>query len=154
MAGNPNHDQRGRFASGSAAAASGDHLAAQPSDKSKRNVPGHGVVDRAVPVIRPRLSQAARDAIIRGKMTDQTHFPVTTDATVADKTLLIGSRLAPGKLDPRASTLVSGGPGKPRVRVRADNATTNAAMRGSSRPSPRTQPSAAQLIGAGAIKGN
>jgi hypothetical protein len=154
MAGNPNHDQRGRFSSGSAAAAAGDHLAAMPADKSKRHVPGHGTVDRSVPVIRPRLSAAARDAIIRGKLTDQTHFPVTTDATVADKTLLIGSRLAPGKLDPRASTLVSGGPGKPRVRVRADNATTNAAMRGSSRPSPRTQPSAGQLIGAGVIKGN
>jgi hypothetical protein len=154
---NPNHDQRGRFSSGSASAAAGDHLAAMPSDKSKRHVPGHGTVDRSVPVIRPRLSAAARDLIVRNKMIDQTHYPVTTDATVADKTSgLIGSRLTggEGRLDPRASTLISGGPGKPRVRARADNQTTNAAMSQSSRPSPRTQPSAAQLIGAGVIKGN
>ena len=37
---NPNHDQRGRFSSGSAAAASGDHLAAMPHDTAKRHVPG------------------------------------------------------------------------------------------------------------------
>jgi hypothetical protein len=47
--GNPNHDQRGRFASGNGAAASGDHLQAQPSNKNLRRVPGHpgGVVPRS-----------------------------------------------------------------------------------------------------------
>lgn len=34
------------------------------------------------------------------------------------------------------------------------NAKTNAVMSASARPSPRTQPSAGQLIGAGIIKGN
>ncbi len=113
---NPNHDQRGRFSSGSAAAASGDHLAAMPHDTSKRSVPGHGTVDRSVPVVPgPRLSQAARDAVIRGKGIDQRAYPNRTTVP----TDLIGSRIAPGKLDPRLSTLVSGGPGKPRVRARA-----------------------------------
>ncbi len=113
---NPNHDQRGRFSSGSAAAASGDHLAAMPADKSMRHVPGHGTVDRSVPVVPgPRLSAAARDAVIRGKGIDQRAYPNRTTVP----TDLIGSRIAPGKLDPRQSTLISGGPGKPRVRAKA-----------------------------------
>lgn len=99
MAGNPNHDQRGRFSSGSAAAASGDHLAAMPSDKSKRHVPGHGVIDRSVPVVPgPRLSAAARDAVIRGKGIDQRAYPNRTTVP----TDLIGPRPTPSnKLDPR-----------------------------------------------------
>lgn len=45
--GNPNHDEKGRFASGSSsAAASGDHQAASPSP-NVRNVPGHGAVARS-----------------------------------------------------------------------------------------------------------
>lgn len=126
--GNPNHDQRGRFSSGSSgAAATGNHMAVSPSTAT-RNVPGHGTVARSKPIARhagepsvgterPRLSEAARANIIRGKGIDQRHYPIETDRTVANKTGLIGTRVAPGKLDPRLSTLVSGGD-KPRVRVK------------------------------------
>ncbi len=151
--GNPNHDERGRFSSGRGAAARGDHLGAMPADKSMRHVPGHGVVPRSQPVT--RLTSAATERVALNRRVDEGHFPTESDADVGMKTALSGPRgIAPGKLDPRVSTLVSAGPGKPRVRVRANNATTNAAMAQSSRPSPRTQPSAAQLIGAGVIKGN
>lgn len=52
--GNPNHDeQTGQFTSGAsasdAAAAKGDHLGAQPADKSLRRVPGHGLIERSAP---------------------------------------------------------------------------------------------------------
>jgi hypothetical protein len=124
-----------------------------PSDKSKRHVPGVGVIPRSQPVT--RLTSAAAERVALNRRVDEGHYPTQTDADVGMKTALSGPRgIAPGKLDPRRSTLVSAGPGKPRVRVRADNATTNAAMAGSSRPSPRTQPSAGQLIGAGVIKGD
>lgn len=49
-----------------------------------------------------RLSTAARDQIIRQKGIDQRRYGgVTTDASVAAKTDLIGTRVTPGKLDPR-----------------------------------------------------
>lgn len=50
-----------------------------------------------------RLSAAARDRIIRGKGTDQRHFPVKSDANVASTTDLIGTRVTPGKIDPRVN---------------------------------------------------
>jgi hypothetical protein len=84
---NPNHDRLGRFSSGDEAAANGDQLAAAPSDTSKRHVPGHGVVDRNVPVIPgPRLSRAARERIIANKATDQRRYPLRSDAQIAAKT--------------------------------------------------------------------
>jgi hypothetical protein len=39
-------------------------------------------------------------------------------------------------------------------RTKAINAKTNAAMRASSAPTPRHQPTAGQLVGAGIVKGN
>jgi hypothetical protein len=129
--GNPNHDERGRFASGSSAAAAvGDHQKVSPST-STRNV-GGVAVGRARPVARhvgvesvntepprSRLSANARDTIIRNKAIDARHYPITTDRSIAAKTDLMGSRpVAAGKLDPRTSTLVAGG-AKPRIRVRA-----------------------------------
>ena len=56
-------DERGRFAS------NGDTVGRQP-------VTQHGNTES----VHTRLSQAARDAIIRGKGTDARHFPVRTDA--------------------------------------------------------------------------
>jgi len=38
------------------------------------------------PSVHTRLRPAARDRIIRNKMTDQTHFPIRTDAEIAAKT--------------------------------------------------------------------
>jgi hypothetical protein len=124
---NPNHDDRGRFASGSeAAAGTGNHQAVSPSTAT-RNVPGHGNVARSKPVVRhagvqslgtdtpSRLSAAAQERVTLNKRADaslyhQTGIPATRD--------LIGTRTTPGKLDPRTSTLVKGGP-KPRIRVKA-----------------------------------
>jgi len=90
--GNTNHDERGRFASGSnSGAATGDHLAVSPSTAT-RNVPGHGNVPRSKPVARHanapsvgtensggRLSEAARSNIIRGKAIDARHYGVAND---------------------------------------------------------------------------
>ncbi len=127
--GNPNHDERGRFASGTAgAAADGDHLRVSP-DTATRNVPGHGTVPRSQPVARHagtpsvgterrRLTSAARERVELNRRVDESHYPTESNADIGLKTALIGSRIAPGKLDPRSSTLVSGGP-KPRVRARA-----------------------------------
>jgi hypothetical protein len=128
--GNSNHDERGRFASGSSsAAATGDHLAVSPS-ATTRNVEGRNV-PRSKPVTRhadapsvgtegPRLSAAARDAIIRGKGIDQRAYPFRSDADVGLRTTLMGPRpITPGKLDPRLSTLISASGPKPRIRVRA-----------------------------------
>jgi hypothetical protein len=90
---NPNHDEKGRFASGSASgAASGDHLATQPANPALRNVSGR-TVPRSKPVARhanvpsvgtdagsgPRLSDAARANIIRGKAIDARHYGVAND---------------------------------------------------------------------------
>jgi hypothetical protein len=128
--GNPNHGQDGRFSSGSAgAAASGDHQAASPS-LSTRNVSGRAV-SRATPVTRHtapsvgtepprRLSASAAERVALNKRVDEGHFPKESNADIGMKTALIGTRTAPGKLDPRLSSLVSvAAGGKPRIRVRA-----------------------------------
>lgn len=83
-------DQTGKWSS--AGAAAGDHQAEQPRDASMRRVPGHGTLPRSKPIAMhnhapsvgtgggggggegPRLSAAARDRIIRGKLVDQRHF--------------------------------------------------------------------------------
>jgi hypothetical protein len=50
--GNVNHDERGRFSSGSSSgAATGDHLAVSPS-LNTRNVEGHGNVPRSRVIVR------------------------------------------------------------------------------------------------------
>lgn len=142
----------GRFSEGSASgAATGDHGATSPSTAT-RNVPGHGTVARSkvismhahTPSVGTssggggssggsgggsnsggggRLGLAAREKVALNKRVDQTHFPPQTDADIANKTLLSGPRpIAPGKLDPRQSDLVSahgGTGGKPRIRMRA-----------------------------------
>jgi hypothetical protein len=127
---NANHDARGRFASGSnSAAGSGDHQAVSPR-ADVRNVSGR-TVPRSKPVTRhggvqslgtdaPRLGRAAAERVALNRRVDEGHYPTETNADVGMKTALIGTRIAPGKLDPRLSTLVSGGPGKPRVRARAN----------------------------------
>ncbi len=125
--GNPNHDEHGRFASGSSgAAASGDHLATSPS-MATRNVAGR-TVPRSQPVTRHagapsvgterRLTSSAAERVALNRRVDEGHYPTASNADVGMKTALIGSRIAPGKLDPRLSTLVSGS-AKPRVRVKA-----------------------------------
>lgn len=167
--GNPFHDSKGRFASGSASgAASGDHQAVSPHP-DLRNVSGRAIprsqvatrhagaqsvgTDGAMTKFGPGVAQdpfpAKANAIITGKGIDQRAKPFRTDADLP----LSGPRpIARGKLDPRQSRLISGG-AKPRIRMNS-NAHVNAVMSASSRPSPRTQPTAGQLIGAGIIKGN
>ena len=141
--GNENHDpDTGRFSSGSASgAAVGDHGATSPSVVT-RNVPGHGTVRRSKVVAMHahtpsvgtssgggggsggdgmlRLSAAARERVKLNRQLDESHYPTETDASVAAKTALLGPRpVAPGKLDPRLSTLISAKGPKPRVRLRA-----------------------------------
>jgi hypothetical protein len=163
--GNPNHGSDGRFVSGSAgAAASGDHQAVSPR-ADVRNVSGHAI-PRSQVVTRhggaqsvntegaPRLTGAAAERVALNRQLDARSYPTRTDADVAAKTDLMGPRkITPGKLDPRLSTLVKGG-AKPRVRAKVSNARTNAVMSASGRPTPRTQPSAGQLIGARIITGS
>lgn len=120
--GNQNHDERGRFASGSnSGAATGDHAAVSPRG-DVRNVSGRAV-PRSKPVTRhagaqsvgtdkpakvappwgtgrPAPGQAARDAVIRGKGIDSRRYPVRTDAGMGlDTTLQGGART--NKLNPR-----------------------------------------------------
>lgn len=103
---NPNHDERGRFSSGSAAAAArGDNLAAQPSNKGMRNVPGHGVVPRSRVVAKHRgpsvgtggsggagdgsgggLMSAREERVHLNKNLDERHFPKRSNADVAAAT--------------------------------------------------------------------
>jgi len=143
--GNSNHDPaNGRFTSGSSSAAGdGDHLATSPST-STRNVPGAGTVSRATPITRHANAASVgtekpgamskygpgvtsdpfgpkTNTIIKGKGVDFRHYGVSaSDPSVAAKTDLgMPSRIRPGKLDPRLSTLVSAAGAKPRVRVRA-----------------------------------
>ena len=142
---NPNHDEKGRFAAGSSeAAATGDHAKVSP-DAARRNLPGHGNLPRSKVVGRHagRNSvgtssggggggqgggghmSAKEERIKMRQQVDQRHMPNRTDAEVASMTALgqpLGTRTAPGKLDPRQSSFVSahgGTGGKPRVRVRA-----------------------------------
>ena len=121
--GNSNHDERGRFASGSnSGAATGDHLATQPANPALRNVSGRAV-PRSKPVTRhgdaqsvgtdkpakvappwgtgrPAPGQAARDAVIRGKGIDSRAYPIRTGAGMGlDTTLQGGART--NKLNPR-----------------------------------------------------
>jgi len=88
--GNANHDERGRFSSGSnGAAGQGDHLAAQPANPALRTVAGR-TIPRSKPVTShanapsvgidsPRLSDAARAGIIRNKAIDARHYGVASD---------------------------------------------------------------------------
>lgn len=83
--GNINHDERGRFASAPSGASVGDHAAESPN-KDVRNVPGHGPIERSRPVARhadqdsvgtgPRLSEAARWGVTKGKGIDQRHYGI------------------------------------------------------------------------------
>jgi len=83
-----NHDNRGRFSSGSAA--SGDHQASQ----SVQRAPRLSVTRHDVPTVgteRPRITlrPAARDRIVRNKMVDQgsrAGRPIRTDADIASRT--------------------------------------------------------------------
>lgn len=109
---NKNHDQQGRFSSGSdAGAATGDHAAVSPR-LDVRNVSGRAV-PRSKPITRhagvpsvgtdkPRfiavagglkpavptrgLRSAARERVAMLKEIDERHFPTPTDASVASKT--------------------------------------------------------------------
>jgi hypothetical protein len=142
--GNPNHDERGKFASGSASgAATGDHGAVSPST-ARRNVPGHGTVARSKVVAMHshtpsvgtssgggggggdgggggRLGLAAREKVALNRRVDQGHFPPQSNTDIGMKTVL-GGHPSSGKLDPRQSDLISahgGTGGKPRIRARA-----------------------------------
>lgn len=163
--GNPNHDARGRFASGSASgAASGDHQSVSPHP-DMRNVSGraiprsqvttrHNNADSVTSDPPRRLGRAAAERVALNQQLDQRAYPTRSDADVAGMTDLSGVRpIAKGKLDPRTSTLVSARGPKPRVRVTATQQ-INARMNASARAAPRVQPTAGQLIGAGIIKGS
>ena len=79
-------DYHGRWTSGGSGSESGDHQTESPSTATRnvngKNVPRSKVVtEHAGPSVgtdsgqSSRLSQAARDRIIRGKGTDQRHYP-------------------------------------------------------------------------------
>jgi hypothetical protein len=160
---NSNHDERGRFASGSnSGAATGDHGKVSPS-ATTRNVSGHNIPRSKV--VTKHGAQASvgtssgggglsggaggggqlsakQERINMRKAVDERHKPTRTDADVSGMTTLQGTHTAPGKMSPSVNDAA-----KSVLRNKA----TNAAMRASSRASPRTQPSAGQLIGAGVI---
>jgi hypothetical protein len=121
---NPNHDNRGRFASGSEAAAGvGDHTAVSPSTAT-RNVPGHGTVARSNPVARHAGAVSLGTERPMSAKEERRALNIRADASLYHKldnppgAHLLGSIIQPGKLNPANSTLVSGGP-KPRIRVKA-----------------------------------
>ena len=122
-------DERGRWSAGSA---SGDHQAEARDPSDRRVVTAH-----AEPSVGtgPRLSAAARDAVIRGKMVDQSHFSNRGPDTLS-KARDLGMREPPGKLDP------------------SNNDHINAVLRGNANATPRIQPTAGQMVGAGLIKGS
>jgi len=127
---NSNHDERGRFASGSqSGAATGDHGRVSPDTKS-RNLPGHGNIPRSKVIGKHaghnsvgtssggggggggsggggggggRMSARAERIKMRQQV-DQRHKPTRTDAEVASMTALgqpLGTQTKPGMLDPR-----------------------------------------------------
>ena len=114
-------DNRGRWSAGSA---SGDHQADARDPSDRRVVTAH-----AGPSVGtgPRLSAAARDAVIRGKMVDQTHFPNRGPDTLS-KARDLGMR-EPPTLDPKRNDHV------------------NAIMRASGSPSVN-RPTAGQMVAA------
>lgn len=131
---NPNHDERGRFSSGSA---SGDHAAGSPS-RVTRNVPGHpGPIARSQVVARhsntasvgtePRLSAAARDSIIRGKFADQRAYPVRSDSDIALKQLMQQPHsVSPGRFSAKKEL-----PGAARLAQVSAMGATTASVKGS-----------------------
>jgi hypothetical protein len=124
---NPNHGSDGKFVAGSSAAAgTGDHAAVSPS-LATRNVSGRAV-PRAVPVTRhanavslgtEKPMSAREERVALNRRADESLYHSNTKALPANRDL-IGTRIAPGRLDPRTSVPVSVGSGaKPRVRVKA-----------------------------------
>jgi hypothetical protein len=123
---NPNHDERGRFSSGSnGAAATGDHQAVSPSTET-RNVPGHGTVPRSKVIAKHagaasvgtssgggggggRYTEAAGARVIRQKAIDQRHFGIEGD--MASRLSKLPSTpkgsitSTPGRFDPRSMKL-------------------------------------------------
>ncbi|HVA17445.1 MAG TPA: hypothetical protein VMV59_06995 [Candidatus Dormibacteraeota bacterium] len=90
---NQPRDDHGRWSAGGSGSASGDHQAESPNANT-RNVSGQNL-SRATVVTKhagaasvgtSRLSAAARDSVIRGKATDQRHFPIRSDANIAART--------------------------------------------------------------------
>jgi hypothetical protein len=95
MTGNPNHASDGRFASSaSAAAAKGDHQAAQTHD-------GHGYPVTAHAGKKSVGVSARAETIAKGKRIDDTHYPPRSNAQVTaitDLSRLQGSQTAtPGR---------------------------------------------------------
>jgi hypothetical protein len=124
---NPNHDERGRFSSGSnGAAATGDHQAVSPSTET-RNVPGHGTVLRSKVIAKhagvaslgtssgggggggSRFTEAASARVIRQKAIDQRHYGIPGDLAsrmAAQPSTPKGSITAtPGRFDARGMKL-------------------------------------------------
>ncbi len=145
---NDQHDEKGRFATkGTTGAAVGDHQRAQTQPQGPGRQPVR--LDSAnSPRRKTGYQGSSREETIANRMrVDERSKPTRSNADVAAMTNLsrpMGSITAtpgrfsvpPGKLDP------------------SNNDHINAVLRGNASATPRIQPTAGQMIGAGLIKGN
>lgn len=119
---NQPRDDHGRWAAGGSGSESGDHQSESPSIHT-RNIAGQNV-PRSLPVVRlgenakvNRFASAKSDKIRLMKEVDQRHYGVTVDTqgarlrpdTATKTDFGRASPIAPGKLDPRKFTFISGG---------------------------------------------
>jgi len=130
---NDNHDPKnGQFTSSGAGAAVGDHQRSQ----SKPQGPGR----------QPVLSAKA-ETIAKFKRVDETHYPSRSVAERAAITDQGKTSLSPERTKPYEP------PGTSKLNP-SNNDHINQVLRGNSSATPRVQPTAGQMIGAGIIKGN
>jgi hypothetical protein len=133
--GNSNHDERGRFSSGSdSAAGKGDHAAVSPHP-ALRNVSGRTV---------PRSKPITRHAGVQSVGTDA--------ATAKPRFIATAGGLKPvvptTGLRPAAAEKARMNEAVDRRHYPNNNKEINSRLRASASPVPRTQPSAGQLVAA------